>query len=423
MPFAWDKHYEEHRPNQDKVIGGMEMGGRRARRAPQRFEFPDAGRPAAADATLDAMLETSGLAPQQKDEQLIDECGPLSKTGSPGSLEMDQQMGLDHRGQLLQDADAGSYACGDGSFRDLMSASMACPPSRSDEAPEETGPAPDVQATGSAANIQTAASAAGVDAKLTGPSTVHCPSSGAHQSTQVGSSEEAGVQGAESTFDMQPHARTGTSQSAHDMESAQAQLQTGGGAPSEAAGHAIGQARDMQPAQPSRQQTSALLPVDQPDAGLSTDPESLATIQTRGQGAAAQVHHGTASNTAPGHFAADRLQQLGSGVAQPSRDSTAHAPVRLPERLVLMNRRGAAPMDILVDQQELPIASEAVQAESPWPEGRGLDKLDEAQDVPPLDHRAQCQRHSAADQPEAVSLSHTPAKALLILDSEDEEPA
>ena len=54
------RHYEEHRPNQDKVIGGMEMGGRRARRAPQRFEFPDAGRPAAADATLDAMLETSG---------------------------------------------------------------------------------------------------------------------------------------------------------------------------------------------------------------------------------------------------------------------------------------------------------------------------------------------------------------------------
>ena len=602
------------------VLGERHPLQHASQNAPQNLTARAAGRPDAltpddqsmsckAQAAQDGALAGDGMSDAvQQDEQLIDECGPLSKTGSPGSLEMDQQMGLDHRGQLLQDADAGSYACGDGSFRDLMSASMACPPSRSDEAPEETGPAPDVQATGSAANIQTAASAAGVDAKLTGPSTVHCPSSGAHQSTQVGSSEEAGqirlagqagrsdqaadplagiglqqhsdkspagadhidrpftarstlpveeskegvqpgqedlaqkgarsraegagdrkrssappealpaggdgrteglgqrpkrqrsqptqpwwlrtcsdlqrsppekppavsepvqllpqlevpggcsiqpdeglilqqadmirdspsdcapreqpmqdeaceparlirshaftdqpihqavaemaldlpqpfrdqpickshagpgVQGAESTFDMQPHARTGTSQSAHDMESAQAQLQTGGGALSEAAGHAIGQARDMQPAQPSRQQTSALLPVNQPDAGLSTDPESLATIQTRGQGAAAQVHHGTASKTAPGHFAADRLQQLGSGVAQPSRDSTAHAPVRLPERLVLMNRRGAAPMDILVDQQELPIASEAVQAESPWPEGRGLDKLDEAQD-------------------------------------------
>lgn len=34
------RHYQEHRPNQEKVIGGMELGSRRVRRAPERFKFP-----------------------------------------------------------------------------------------------------------------------------------------------------------------------------------------------------------------------------------------------------------------------------------------------------------------------------------------------------------------------------------------------
>lgn len=53
------RNYEEHKPNQEKMIGGMEMGGRRARRAPERFEFKQGSRHAA-EANLDAEAEASG---------------------------------------------------------------------------------------------------------------------------------------------------------------------------------------------------------------------------------------------------------------------------------------------------------------------------------------------------------------------------
>ena len=54
------RNYEEHRPNQEKMIGGIETGGRRSRRAPDRFEFKANDTRAAEGADLQAMQAASG---------------------------------------------------------------------------------------------------------------------------------------------------------------------------------------------------------------------------------------------------------------------------------------------------------------------------------------------------------------------------